>query len=308
MPPNSSIHRFYKKPAFTPAKTSELLTKLQKIDENIVDLKTEICFYVEVTSEQLTVSEKKILKWVLQSPLEPENVTEEPALVTATGTLLIEVGPRFNFSTANSTNAVAICHSLGLKKVVRLEASRRHLIYFQKNAKVSSEEELLAQLHDRMTECRYVPEIIPKYSFNEKLTKKDDLHDVDVLGRGKEALREINAELGLAFDETDLEYYTNLFVNVLKRNPTSVECFDLAQSNSEHSRHWFFKGKMIVDGVEYDKSLIDMIIKTQETSNPNNVIKFSDNSRLAFNKKNYTQTNYSLFPLSVQSRATTIEA
>ena len=24
----------------------------------------------------------------------------------------------------------------------------------------------------------------------------------------------------------------------LKRNPTSVECFDVAQSNSEHSRHW----------------------------------------------------------------------
>lgn len=33
----------------------------------------------------------------------------------------------------------------------------------------------------------------------------------------------------------------DLFVNKLKRDPTSVELFDLAQSNSEHSRHWFFK-------------------------------------------------------------------
>ena len=83
---------------------------------------------------------------------------------------------------------------------------------------------------------------------------------------------------GLAFDDWDLSYYTDLFLNKLKRNPTSVECFDLAQSNSEHSRHWFFKGKLIVDGDEKKESLIDLIIDTQTTSNPNNVIKFSDNS------------------------------
>ena len=36
---------------------------------------------------------------------------------------------------------------------------------------------------------------------------------------------------GLAFDDWDLEYYTKLFTEKVKRNPTSVECFDLAQSN-----------------------------------------------------------------------------
>lgn len=36
---------------------------------------------------------------------------------------------------------------------------------------------------------------------------------------------------GLAFDDWDLDYYCDLFVNKIKRNPTSVECFDLAQSN-----------------------------------------------------------------------------
>lgn len=46
---------------------------------------------------------------------------------------------------------------------------------------------------------------------------------------------------GLAFDDWDLDFYTQLFAEKLSRNPTSVECFDLAQSNSEHSRHWFFK-------------------------------------------------------------------
>lgn len=34
----------------------------------------------------------------------------------------------------------------------------------------------------------------------------------------------------------------------LKRDPTNVELFDIAQSNSEHSRHWFFKADLIIDG------------------------------------------------------------
>lgn len=52
----------------------------------------------------------------------------------------------------------------------------------------------------------------------------------------------------------------------------------MAQSNSEHSRHWFFKGSIIIDDREMKKSLIDMIIETQKYSNANNTIKFSDNS------------------------------
>jgi hypothetical protein len=65
--------------------------------------------------------------------------------------------------------------------------------------------------------------------------------EVDILKRGSEAIREIDNELGLSFDQQDMIYYTHLFRDVLKRNPTSVELFDLAQSNSEHSRHWFFR-------------------------------------------------------------------
>ena len=51
--------------------------------------------------------------------------------------------------------------------------------------------------------------------------------------------------MGLAFDDWDLDYYANLFASKFKRDPTSVECFDLSQSNSEHSRHWFFKGRYV---------------------------------------------------------------
>lgn len=51
----------------------------------------------------------------------------------------------------------------------------------------------------------------------------------------------VHCTAGLAFDDWDLDYYSELFTTKVQRNPTTVELFDLAQSNSEHSRHWFFK-------------------------------------------------------------------
>lgn len=125
-----------------------------------------------------------------------------------------------------------------------------------------------------MTECRYLK---PIETFDHGF-RPEEWFEVDVMKHGRKALEEVNNKLGLAFDDWDLDYYTNMFLNKLKCNPTSVECFDLAQSNSEHSRHWFFKGRMVIDGEEKKESLIDMIIDTQSTSNSNNVIKFSDNS------------------------------
>lgn len=96
---------------------------------------------------------------------------------------------------------------------------------------------------------------------------------------GRENLNQANVDLALGFDESDFEFYFDFFLNKVSRNPTDVELFDLAQSNSEHSRHWFFKGKMIIDGVDRGETLFETIQKTQMFSNPNNVIAFSDNSR-----------------------------
>lgn len=84
----------------------------------------------------------------------------------------------------------------------------------------------------------------------------------------------------LGFDEQDIEYYYNLFVNKWDRNPTDIELWDLAQSNSEHSRHWFFKGQYILNGTRLTPSLMEMVKRTnKQTTNNNSVIAFSDNSR-----------------------------
>uniref|UniRef100_A0A3Q7ES55 Uncharacterized protein n=1 Tax=Solanum lycopersicum TaxID=4081 RepID=A0A3Q7ES55_SOLLC len=129
-------------------------------------------------------------------------------------------------------------------------------------------------VHDRMTECVYAEKLS---SFKTSIVP-EEVRYIPIMEKGRKALEEINEKMGLAFDEQDLKYYTKLFRDDIKRNPTNVELFDIAQSNSEHSRHWFFTGKLVLDGHPVDKTLMQ-IVKSTLLTNPNNsVIGFKDNS------------------------------
>lgn len=102
---------------------------------------------------------------------------------------------------------------------------------------------------------------------------------VPVIAKGRKALEDINESMGLGFDGQDLDFYTKIFQEQLGRDPTNVEIYDLAQSNSEHSRHWFFGGRMIIDGTEMDTTLFKMVKATLPKDEPSNsVIAFHDNS------------------------------
>ena len=50
-----------------------------------------------------------------------------------------------------------------------------------------------------------------------------------------------------------------MFRDDVGRDPTDVELFDIAQSNSEHSRHWFFKADLFVDGEKMPHNLFDLV-------------------------------------------------
>ena len=63
------------------------------------------------------------------------------------------------------------------------------------------------------------------------------------------------------------------------RDPTDVELFQIAQANSEHSRHWVFKGELWVDGARVpEKHLMDIVRQPLGASGPNSVIAFRDDS------------------------------
>mmetsp|Transcript_43391 Transcript_43391/g.117625 ORF Transcript_43391/g.117625 Transcript_43391/m.117625 type:complete len:1236 (-) Transcript_43391:1146-4853(-) len=95
---------------------------------------------------------------------------------------------------------------------------------------------------------------------------------------GRPSLEKINGEMALGFDDWDLDFYTDLFQKKLGRDPTNVEIYDMAQSNSEHSRHWFFGGRMVIDGEEMDTTLFKMVKATLKGVEENSVIAFHDNS------------------------------
>ena len=280
---SENVLRFYRAPGLSSGAHEVVLDKLRTSVPRlgIKHLVTEICFNVGIQNgRKLTEEESKELLWLLRNSFEEKNVSTASFLSDVEhsdgiSSMLIEIGPRLNFSTAWSTNAVSICKSIGLDQIERIERSVRYLIQSTKQITLKEEQDLVCRLHDRMTQCRYVK---PLTSFDISV-KAEDWYDVDVIGTGRSALEKANKDLGLAFDNWDLDYYTKLFQERVGRNPSSVECFDLAQSNSEHSRHWFFKGRLVVDGEEVEDSLFGMVMKTQLTSNDNNVIKFCDNSR-----------------------------
>jgi phosphoribosylformylglycinamidine synthase len=225
----------------------------------------ELCFYVEVTRD-LTKHELVVLRWLLAETYEPNMFGSRTFLRDGN---IVEIGPRLNFETAFSTNAVAICRACGLDMITRLEQSRRFLIHPRHDWGTFRDEN-----SDRMTECLYEK---PLESFEINLIP-ESIYEVPLLTEGIDALWAINKKLGLGMDEWDLGFYTNLFVNDFGRNPTNVECFQLGQANSEHCRHWYFKGLIVIDGVEMPESLLDIVRSTLSANPANSKIAYRDNS------------------------------
>ncbi len=268
-----ALFHCYRTPALSAYQTADLLaTARKKVSSVIRGIETEFCFNV-AADRGLTPEEMRLLRWLLAETFEPKQFSPKSFL---TPNCILEVGPRMNFTTAWSTNAVSVCHACGLTKITRIERSRRYQLQLDDPSAMSSglQAVFLSLVHDRMTECPYPA---PLTTFEASM-KPESMRIVPLLEQGRAALETINQEMGLGLDAWDLDYYTNLFVKDIKRNPTNVECFDLSQSNSEHSRHWFFRGKLIVDGQEIPETLMKIVKATYEANRNNSVIAFSDNS------------------------------
>jgi len=301
----NELLRYYRHPALTNATIEALKrdlsnTKFPKI--NHID--TEYLFLIQLNDNgiELRESERHILKWLLSETYEPEKTGPKSYFIQQVkskpltpNNLNVDInsniwefgiGPRLSFVSAFSTNAVSICEACGISNIERIEKVVRYQVHISDdNVNLSEETKniFLSKVHDRMTEM-----VLPDNfnSFGEVATP-EPVKIVPILKDGKQALKEISDLMGLAFDDWDLEFYTNLFRDVMKRDPTDVECFDMAQGNSEHSRHWFFGGKMIIDNVEKKQTLFSMVKQTlkdaqaqrpKELGDDNSVIAFHDNS------------------------------
>jgi phosphoribosylformylglycinamidine synthase len=100
---------------------------------------------------------------------------------------------------------------------------------------------------------------------------------VDLLGRGRAALLEANAEFGLALSDDEIDYLVDNFSR-LQRNPSDVELMMFAQANSEHCRHKIFNADFSIDGQRQPLSMFGMIRHTEKTSPQHSIVAYSDNA------------------------------
>ena len=176
------------------------------------------------------------------------------------------VTPRKGTISPWSTKATDIFRNCGLKTILRVERGIRYRVSKPLSAVA------YAALYDKMTEGVY-----------RDLT---DLFDVaepkpgrtyDVLGKGVEAIREANVEIGLAISEPEMEYLAKSFA-AAGRNPTDTELVMFGQVNSEHCRHKIFGAEFIIDGKKQKNSLFEMIKNTHAKRPQDTLSAYKDNS------------------------------
>ena len=117
-----ALLHLYRAPGLSPARSNALLLAARKrISPDIRDIETEFCFNIEAAGRQ-SRGDLEALAWLLRETFQPEGFGLRSSLDGDRE--ILEVGPRMNFTTAWSTNAVSICHACGLTKVRRIEQGK----------------------------------------------------------------------------------------------------------------------------------------------------------------------------------------
>lgn len=164
---------------------------------------------------------------------------------------------------------------------MRLERGLAFYIQTTSGTSALDRSALLPLIHDRMTEA-----VFNSFEDADKLFRHYapvSLDTVDVLTGGLTALRQANAEMGLALSADEVEYLVTSFMRI-GRNPTDVELMMFAQANSEHCRHKIFNADWVIDGRPQTHSLFAMIRNTHQQHPHGTVVAYEDNSSIIVGK------------------------
>jgi phosphoribosylformylglycinamidine synthase len=180
------------------------------------------------------------------------------------------VTPRPGTISPWSSKATDIARQCGLDAVTRIE---RGVVYG-----IVGDGDLAAArplLHDRMTEAVLEAMADARELFRHFAPRP--LTEIDVLARGRQAIEDANAALGLALAADEIEYLVDYFTSG-HRNPTDVELTMFAQANSEHCRHKIFNASWVIDGTPQAASLFGMVRTTHRANPQGTVSAYSDNA------------------------------
>ncbi len=199
----------------------------------------------------------------------------EPAHEAPAGGRTVLVAPRIGTISPWSSKATDIARQCGLDAVRRLERGCAFALVGAAPALKGPASDVLALLHDRMTET-----VLPSFDAADDLFRHvapRPLTRVDVLGAGRTAIAEANAAFGLALSPDEIDYLVEYFTRA-NRNPTDVELTMFAQANSEHCRHKIFNASWVIDGEPRDASLFGMIRETHRANPQGTIVAYADNA------------------------------
>lgn len=198
-----------------------------------------------------------------------------------------EIGPILNFITPWSSHVMSLFQQLGLHQVSRIE--KTHLL---KTDQLPNYDQMTQQIYEVPLQLSDFCPPTPNLSFLINPKELSDFSQREGLGLPESDIKyyqtlwtKKNTDQkhfypDYPFYQPDLDhYFKNYQDNIFRSQPTDVEIFDLAQSNSEHSRHGTFRGQIKLP--EYQKltdSLFKMIKKPIKTYPNNSILAMCDNS------------------------------
>ncbi|KAJ5642080.1 hypothetical protein N7490_006080 [Penicillium lividum] len=243
----------------------------------VKDVRAQWVHYVH-TSQPLNDSQRAVLEQLLQYG----DITDIPPTFNSTDgqSDTFYIFPRTGTISPWSSQATGISHVCGLRECVK-RIERGLKISCLRDEAQDYKENYKDLLHDRMTQIISGEEPDLHLMFSEHETQP--LKTISLQGSDKspkEILQEANKELGLALDESEIEYLAEAYGpnGAIARDPTDVELFMFAQVNSEHCRHKQFNASWVIDGKQMPNSLFGMIRNTHKKHPEYTVSAYSDNA------------------------------
>ncbi|MBE6382923.1 MAG: phosphoribosylformylglycinamidine synthase [Lentisphaerae bacterium] len=228
-----------------------------------VGIEAKWVYALQMSYESFSVDDLKRAGVLLNAEgnCEPTVDEDDPAYE-----LTFFVTPRKGTISPWSSKATDIFRNCGLRSILRVERGIR-FVTTKPLPKVA-----FAALYDKMTEGVY-RSIVDLFSVDDPKPGRT----YDVLGKGVDAIKEANEEIGLAISEPEMVYLAKSF-KAAGRNPTDTELVMFGQVNSEHCRHKIFGAEFIINGKKMPNSLFGMIKNTHEKRPKDTLSAYKDNS------------------------------
>ncbi|KAJ5197184.1 hypothetical protein N7449_007663 [Penicillium cf. viridicatum] len=243
----------------------------------VQDVRAQWIHYVH-TTQPLDEPQRAVLEQLLQYG----DITDIPPTFESTDGQFdtFYIFPRTGTVSPWSSQATGISHVCGLQKYVK-RIERGMKISCLRNSAEDYKPEYMDTLHDRMTQIIGKDEPELSLMFSEHAPQP--LKTISLQGgtkSPKEILQEANTELGLALDDSEIDYLAEAYGpnGAIARDPTDVELFMFAQVNSEHCRHKQFNASWVIDGKPMPNSLFAMIRNTHKKHPEHTVSAYSDNA------------------------------